>query len=487
MKTFIKLFQTMVILAFVFAFASMTGSPTFAASATVSVGVFSAIMHINGIQGMAFEAPVIPDFTALSKTEINELSEDDYDAYVLEKEAHRAAEIELKFYEQTEKITALEDADSDENKQALDDIKEKMEEMLEEHKAMYLMIRGKSETPKEGEGYKTMGEAILAKLIEKKEDGTLEKLISGDVSKINMEIETKQIDIGVQNTIGAGATQNSITEFSNIISPIRKRELRYMANVTVGTVGTDRVFWIEEFDELGTPIMLAEAATKTKLSVNYEEQVERVKKIAVTGKITTEFFADLPQLVSFVQTNLMKRMDIVLEDQLFSGDGTGNNLLGGITVASAFTGGGLAGEVDDANDADVIEAIRLQSEEAFHTPNAVFVHPSTIAGIRLLKGSDGHYLIPRFVSDDQMNVGGMRLISTTAVAEDVFLGGDLTTLNVRIRSEIGFEIGLSGTDFEENLRTILTEKRLVQFISVNDTAGLITATFTAAKAALETP
>lgn len=353
---------------------------------------------------------------------------------------------------------------------------------------MYLMIKGMNEKPKDGTSYKTMGEALLAGFIENK-DELKDWASTGrrDASKGPIKIAVKVVvDMGEENTIGAGTTQVTLTENTGIISPIRKRELRYMANVSTGRIATSRALWIEETTEDGTPIMLGEGDAKTQLSVLYVEQTSVVKKIAVFGKVTTELLADLPQLVSFIQNNLLKRMDIVLEDQLFSGDGVGDNLLGSITQATAFTGGTLALNVDDANDADVIRAIALQAEEAFHDPNCVFVSPGKIAAIELLKGSDGHYLIPRFVSSDQMRIAGMAIIGTTAVGADVFLGGDCTVINVLVRSELGIQIGLDGNDFTENKQTMLAEKRVAQFISANDLAGLITGTFTAAKAALET-
>lgn len=497
MKTLLKIGQQLIILAAVFAFASMTGNQVFAASATVSVGIMSGIVHTSAhFKGLAFEAPIIPvvpEFTPKSRKEIDDLSDDDYDKYVSEKEAHRTAEIELKFYNQAEAIKALDDPESEANKLALKELTDKMETVIDEHKAMYLMLRNKTESPKGGEGYKTMGEALLAGFMENS-DELKDWAETGrrDTSKGSIKIEVNSVakavvDMGEENTIGAGATEVTLTENTGLISPIRKRELRYMANVSTGTIGTSRALWIEEVTEQGTPIMLGEGDAKTQLSVLYVEQTSVVKKIAVFGKVTTELLADLPQLVSFIQNNLLKRMDIVLENQLFSGDGVGDNLLGSITQATAFTGGSLAAGVETANEADVIEAIALQAEEAFHVPNCVFVHPSIVAKIRLLKGTDDHYLIPRFVSDDQLTIGSIKVIPTTAVGADVFLGGDCTVINALVRSSLGIQIGLDGNDFTQNKQTMLVEKRIAQFISANDTAGLITGTFTAAKAALETP
>jgi len=334
-------------------------------------------------------------------------------------------------------------------------------------------------------GATTMYKAIEAAFMEKKAE--LDEIVKGG-QKAPFKVEVKAVGtISVASTIGAGATQVTITEDTGITSTIRKREILYYANVSVGRISTNRALWIEETDEEGTPIMLAEGATKNQLDVQYVEQTKAVKKIAVFGKVTTELMADLPQLISYIQNNLMKRMDIVLEDQLFSGNGVGDNLNGLIGYASAFTGSTLALNVDNANEYDVLVALALQSQVAFGKPNAVFVHPGSIAKMRLLKSTTGEYLIPRGTPDNMLEVAGMRVIGSTALAADAFVGGDLSVVNVLIREDMGIQIGLDGNDFTQNKKTMLMEKRLVQFVSANDTAVIIDGTFTAAKAALETP
>jgi hypothetical protein len=47
------------------------------------------------------------------------------------------------------------------------------------------------------------------------------------------------------------------------------------------------------------------------------------------------------------------------------------------------------------------------------------------------------------------------------------------------------QIGESGDDFINNLKTLLVEQRLVQFVSANDTPVIIKGTFDAAKDLLE--
>lgn len=291
--------------------------------------------------------------------------------------------------------------------------------------------------------------------------------------------------MGEDNTIGAGTTQYTLTENTGIISPIRKRELRYMANVSVGRISTQRALWIEELDEQGTPIFIGEGDGKTQLSVRYEEQTKTVKKIAVYGKVTTELMADLPQLIAYIQNNLMRRMDIVVENQLFGGNDTGDNLAGLDQYATAFSAGALAGTIPSANELDVLEAVALQVQIAFGSSNAIFVHPSTMSAIRLLKDVDGRPIWKDYITTNgEFVVSGQRIIETTAVTAGNFIGGDMTVVNVLIREELGIQIGLDGNDFTENKKTMLLEKRLVQFVSANDTQVLVQGDSTTAKAAL---
>jgi HK97 family phage major capsid protein len=196
--------------------------------------------------------------------------------------------------------------------------------------------------------------------------------------------------------------------------------------------------------------------------------------------------ADIPQLVSYIQNNLMKRLDIVLENNLISGNNTGDNLNGATNLATAFSAGTLANTITTPNDYDVIEAVALQTELAFGVPNGIFVNPAIVARMKLTKGGDGHYVMPMFSTINGLEVSGMKVIPTTALSGENFLGGDLTVLNVLIREELGIQIGLDGNDFTNNKKTMLIEKRLVQFASANDTACLIKGAFNTAKALLAT-
>lgn len=404
-------------------------------------------------------------FVYKNENELNEMTSEQRDAYLVEKREFETTEVENKVSVKVEEAT-----------KGLKDVVSELE----------LEVKSLKENKVEEKGFTTIKDALLDAFEQKRAE--LDQAINGRQSApINIEVKAA-VSMQVDNTIGAGTTFNSITQFTGVVSPIRQRELRYLANVSVGRTTGNQVYWIEEKDEQGTPIMLGEGDTKTQLSVRYEEATMSVKKIAVYGKVTTEMMADLPQLISYIENNLMKRMDIVVENQLLTGNGLADNLKGAKTYATAFTGGSSALKIDNANEFDVISALSLQCQEANGMPNAVFVHPQTLTLMKTLKSTlDGQYLYPRWADSDGLLIDGLRVIPSLAVTANEFIGGDLSVLNVLFREELALQIGLDGSDFINNKKTMLVEKRLAQYVSANDTAVLIKGDFTTAKAAIEKP
>lgn len=325
---------------------------------------------------------------------------------------------------------------------------------------------------------KAITEALTAKSDE------LEKLATGEI------MSTKAVvNMTDATTIDAQGSDSHYTLTTNtgIISKIRQRILRYLENVSVGSIKGNRAMWIEELDEQGTPIFIAEAAGKTKISVRYEEREKKAKKIGVYGKVSTEMLRNLPQLVTYIQNNLMKRVDIATEDQLFDGNDTGNNLAGLTEYASAFTGGSLAASIASPSYADVFRALALQVEEAHGIANAVFVRPSVIALMDVEKATDsGVYLMPPFRAANGNMISGMKLISSNGMPSGVdFIGGDLTVVNVAFTDNMTVQIDRDGNDFTNNLKTILVEQELVQWVSANDTQVLVEGSMATALAALQ--
>jgi HK97 family phage major capsid protein len=329
---------------------------------------------------------------------------------------------------------------------------------------------------------KSFNEYIEKTIMNSKED--IEKFASGQEKKITLK---SPVTIATSNTIDAigSASHYLLTAFTGIISPLRKRILTYLQNVSVGTISAPHAMWVEELDEQGNPIFIAEGTGKPQVSVRYEEREMKVRKIAAFVKVTKEMLRDLPQLISYVQSNLTKRIDINTENGLFVGDGLGQNLSGITEYAVPFTGGGLT--ATDPTFADVFRALALQVEKQNGIASAVFVKPDILAQMDVEKDSEGRYIIPPFRSPLNGNeVAGIRLISTNAlgVSDPDFVGGDLSVVQVRFREGMTMEMDRTGNDFTENKYTILAEQELVQFVSANDVQVLVQGDMATAIAAI---
>lgn len=373
-----------------------------------------------------------------------------------------------------------------------------VKELQDQHNALSTKVNAAKAEDLDAK-HKPFMEAVKAAFKEKKAE--IDAIVAnGGIQEKALRLDIKSaVTMGDFNTVLAAgsASHYTLTTNTGIISALRKRILTYLGAVSTGSLSLDKpvAMWIEELDEQGTPIFIGEADPKTQLSVRYEEREKRAKKIGVYGKVTTEMLKYLPQLISYIQNNLVKRMDIKTEDQLFNGNDTGNNLKGLIPYSTAFNGGsgaggaGIAGQVDNANIYDVIRAVALQVQNNFGTPTSLFVTPDIMALMDVSKATTaGEYLVPAWSANGNRMVAGMEIIPTAALNGTGvdFVGGDLSVVHVGFTDAASIQIGMDGNDFTNNLKTILVEQELVQFVSANDTQVLVKGTVAAAKVILET-
>jgi len=311
---------------------------------------------------------------------------------------------------------------------------------------------------------------------------------------MTFEIQEKSVGtISLASTLASvgSSSQVTISEFTGVVSPIRQRLLTYLSNVSVGAINTQYAVWVEELGQDGTPVFINEGIEKTQIDIAYKEQRAKVNKIGVHMKVTTEMLDDAAYLFSYIQDNGVKRVETVIENQLFTGDGNDPQLQGLLGKSTTFTGGSMAGNVESASNWDVIHGIIAQVRAANGVVNGVFLETGQYHVMLSTKDDEKQYILPAGVTFDaqgNLNAWGVRIIPTNALTGTAadFVGGDLSVINVRLRTGIQVAIGEAGDDFIDNLKTVRIEQRLVQFISANDTPVLVKGTFSAAKLILET-
>lgn len=258
--------------------------------------------------------------------------------------------------------------------------------------------------------------------------------------------------------------------------------------VNSGTTNSKYVVWVEQANaDPGAAGMTGEGSDKTQTDFDIVENSLQTRKITAYVKVSKEMLDDISFVEAEIRGELIELVQLKLDEQILSGDNTGNNLKGIMEYATAYAAGSFAATIDNANNFDVIRTAIAQIEAANFMPNYIVVNPLDVATMELTKATDGHYVLPPFVSATGTTIKGLPVISNNGVTAGDFLVGDFTKSNLRIREDVTLAVGYENDDFTKNLVTILAEARAVHFIKSNQTGAFVTGTFTAAKTALEKP
>lgn len=262
--------------------------------------------------------------------------------------------------------------------------------------------------------------------------------------------------------------------------------LRSLVNVA-GTT-SKYVTYIQTNGQEGGAGMTAEGAAKTQADFNVVETSVAVKKITSWIKVSKEMIADLPFMRNEINNELMELVELKLDAQVLSGDGTGDNLTGILTNAVAWSAGNFADLFVAPNETDVLRVAIAQIQTGLFNPNYVVLHPEDVAKLELEKTTTGEYTYPMTLTiDGVVRVKGVPVIENTGITAGTFLVGDFTKSNLRIREDLNIQVGYVNDDFTKNLITILCEARAVHYVKSNHYNAFVTGTFSTAKADLLKP
>lgn len=325
-------------------------------------------------------------------------------------------------------------------------------------------------------------------------DNWAKSVKGGDKGTFSLEIK----DLGaflksVPDGMGVGDNYTgdvALSELDPMVSRDPQRQPFIEELVSVGTMNAPIDTWIETTDETGAVLPVAELAEIPQKDYDFAESTANAKKIGVLAKYSKEMADDLPNVLSEVRNFLLADLRREVDRQILAGTGTATSsegeLRGILEYATAFDAGDLAGTVTDPNNFDVVEAGATQVLLALHNPTHVVVNPVAAAKMNLSKASDGHYVMPPFITAGGATISGLRVIVNTAMGADQFLIGDMDRSTVKYRQGVQVELSNSDSDdFARDRFTIKATTRLAHRVRGNDTGAFITGTFADAIAALD--
>jgi HK97 family phage major capsid protein len=236
-----------------------------------------------------------------------------------------------------------------------------------------------------------------------------------------------------------------------------------------GTTSSRTIIWINRINEDGGAAFIAEGTLKPLKDWDYKEENSIAKKIAVRSKVSTEMLQDFSYMESEIRLMLNRDLMDVTETQILSGDGTGANPKGIITAASAYVGTGLDGTIIAPNTVDALRAGMLQMRLLKYRPNVVWLNPTEVAGMDLIKSTDGHYI--KIETDGILKT--LKVEESLDIPIGYFLMMDSAKWNIRVYEDFRLEFGWENDDFTKNLVTIIAEMRLHSYQNSIDQGAVL--------------
>ena len=272
------------------------------------------------------------------------------------------------------------------------------------------------------------------------------------------------------------------------LDDIPSREVRLLSIVSRGTASSNVISWVSKVNRDGAAAGTAEGTLKNQIDFDIIVNSENVKKFTAYIKISEEMVDDIDFMNTEINNELVSELLRAIELQVYSGDGTGLNLNGIVTQATAFVAATAPVAVDNANLVDVLRTAITQIKIANQMPpNYIMLHPTDVLGLLQIKRSttDKAYIDALQLVAGNLSLDGVPIIETTLVTVDTYLVGDFTKATVFDKGSISVEVGRSDDDFVKNLVTVLAEWRGLNVIKTNQTTAFVTGTISTDAAALE--
>lgn len=227
------------------------------------------------------------------------------------------------------------------------------------------------------------------------------------------------------------------------------------------STGSNAIEFVRENVFTNNAAPVAEGALKPSSDLTFALTTVNVRTLAHVMKASLQVLDDAAGLASYAINRGRGGLLLKEEDQLLTGDGTGQNLTGLVPNATAFVHTGIP----NGNASQQVDRIRwaaLQVRKNFFAADTVVLNPHDWAVIELLKDTQGNYLYSAFTSGTTPRLWGMTVVESDAIAQGSFLCGNFS-LAAEIADRQGVTVDISTEnedDFVKNMATIRVESRL---------------------------
>lgn len=279
----------------------------------------------------------------------------------------------------------------------------------------------------------------------------------GQRGRANLEVKAT-ITLATTNAAGSAGSGVQNTRLPGMVDiPQRRMTIRDL--ITPGQMDGNTLEYVREKVFTNNAGMVAEGAAKPSSDLQLEVVSTGAKVIAHYMKASRQVIDDVAQLRSMIDQRLLYGLANKEESQLLNGDGTGQNLLGIIPQATAYS---APITISGATSIDMMRLAMLQAALADLPATGHVMNPADWAWIELLKDTTGGYIIGNPQGTISPTLWGLPVVTTQAIAIDKFLTGAFRMgAQLFDRWQARVELATENEDdFIKNLVTILAEERL---------------------------
>ncbi len=279
----------------------------------------------------------------------------------------------------------------------------------------------------------------------------------------------------------AGSAGGLMTPDRPGVIELPRRKLRVRSLFSPGTTSSGTVEWPRMTARNLNAATQAEGATKGQSDLTFNLQQWPVRTIAHWMLASKQILDDAPALASIIDTELRFGVDDVEDNQLLNGGGTGTDLTGVYTGATAFSPPFV---VDgNATMIDVLLQAIAQVDDGDFDTDGIVLNPLDWRKIQSIKDSEGRYVGGGPFGDLVQRLWQLPIVTTKAMTQDHFMVGACRQgAQIFDRQEATVDISTEDSDnFRKNLVTLRGEKRLAFVVKHPD--AFVKGNFTDALAA----
>lgn len=340
-----------------------------------------------------------------------------------------------------------------------DETKQRADEALAKHGEIagrLTEIEQKLARPGGGEPQraKTIGEQVT-------ENDEVKAFLAAKKGKSSVSVSLKAI-ISAQTTDANGSAGDLIVpQRQPGILGLPQRRLTVRDLITPGRTISNAIQYVKEtgFTNAAATVSETAGATKPQSEIKFDIMTTPVTTIAHWVLATKQILDDVPQLQSYIDGRLRYGLQYVEDLQLLMGGGTGTDLNGMYTQATAYA---APITIADATMIDQLRLALLQAALAEFPATGMVLNPKDWTRIELQKDTLGRYIIGNPQGTMEKRLWGVPVVDTQAMTEDKFLAGAFQLgAQVFDREDANVEISTEDSDnFRKNLVTIRAEERL---------------------------